>query len=41
MSADVPATVRWVAKATIHGFCRDEGECKPPAEEHVRIDSIK
>jgi hypothetical protein len=38
---DASLTVRWIARATIYGFCPGEGECKPPATAHVSIDFAK
>jgi hypothetical protein len=38
---EAPLVVRWTARATVHGYCTAEGDCKPPASEHVRIESIE
>jgi len=37
---NAPIEVRWVARATIEGFCRGEGECRPPEVEYVRIEGV-
>lgn len=37
---DAPAEVRWIARVTLYGYCRGEGECKPPEGERLRIVSI-
>jgi hypothetical protein len=31
---------RWIARATIHGYCKAESECRPPAAESVEIVSV-
>jgi hypothetical protein len=45
MKWDVPKdtgsrTIPWTAIATIRGFCRGDGECKPPESESVKILSV-
>jgi len=33
-------TIAWTAVATIRGFCRGDGECKPPENESIKIISV-